>query len=66
MSCGIKILKAKLGDFHLVEIDVKKEAKAIEEIIEIAYEVMKDEFYEKKMSLGRMLQIMSEKGEDIE
>ena len=66
MSCGLEILKAKLGDFRHVTTEIQKESKSIEEIMKIAEEVRADEFYEKKMSLGRLLQVMSEKGADVE
>jgi len=66
MTCGIEQLRKKLHDFHYVETEIQKESKALEEIKKIAEEVMTDEWYPKKMALGRMFQVMSEKGADVE
>jgi len=64
LSCGIEKLKWKLSQFKHAEFMVQKESKNVEELMKVAEEVMADELYPKKMALGRMFQVMSEKGQE--
>lgn len=60
MSCGLKLLNRKKRELRDYSKTLSEEVKEIEEIEKISKEVIENEFYEKKMALGRMLQVMSE------
>lgn len=62
LSCGVKMIRAKMKEYNDVATKLKNEVKALDEIAILAEEIMThpDDFYAKKMALGKMLQVMSE------
>lgn len=60
LSCGIKKLQEKHQELDRANQEITKEMKNLEELMKIADEVMNDEWYPKKMALGRMLQVIEE------
>jgi len=63
MSCGLIVLEEKRKEMEEVTKKLTTSIENIEELKKLALEVMENEFYEKKMALGRMVQVMSEKGD---
>lgn len=61
ISCGMKKLDEKTDYYKDVIGTLEKEMENIKEILAVAEEVFKDEFYEKKMSMARLCQVMAGK-----
>ncbi len=60
LSCGVKALRAKHHNFERTRDEMERQMKSLDTIIDIAHEVMEDEWYPKKMALGKMFQVMEE------
>lgn len=62
MTCGKKEIARKKAEYEQVIDRLNAQITSIDGITEVADEVIDNEFYEKKMALGKMLQVMAEKG----
>lgn len=60
LSCGLRELRAKHADFERTKEEMENQMKNLEQMMDIAVEVMNDEWYSKKMALGKMFQVMEE------
>lgn len=61
MSCGLKLLERKKESFIRNKNILKEQIEKIQQLEQITKEVMEDEWYPKKMALGRLMQVVSEK-----
>lgn len=61
LSCGFRKLEKRKEYLKWAKSKISKEIRNLDEIQKIVDEVMKEEQYSKRMSLARMLQVISEK-----
>lgn len=54
-------MKEKYEEFQRAKETIEQEMENLEELMKISEGVMNDEWYPKRMALGRMCQVMKEK-----
>jgi len=60
MTCGLKKVKEKRKIFYYALGRIQKEIKILDDLEKISNDVIGDEWYPKKMALGKMFQVMEE------
>ena len=59
LSCGVRMLADKQKELKQVVDTLQDEMKNLDNLMDISDQVMKDEFYSKKMALARMIQVVA-------
>lgn len=60
LSCGIQILEEKKAEYQQQKKELEKQIGALDGLLDTSEAVMNNEWYPKKMALGKMIQVMKE------
>jgi len=64
LSCGIKKLIYRREHLERAKSKIGTEISKLQELEQVAKEIMNDEWYPKKMALAKMLQVMENEGKN--